>query len=192
MLIFCLTLSCLDIIKLTARALQQTCQSNFLFGWLQRLLNRRRSTSRTPAYWTALWLKENSPYYSDVCVKYWNVKGFCKYIVLQRWSYGETWPRSSLSLTRGRTDMSRPGMEYSSKDIFEQRNKSYSEYLHMSLRHGSPQCMWLHEHTWGDLECRPNSTCKLFNPEYWHQTLASCKCTYSLSSKTDHVGVTNL
>ncbi len=41
----------------------------------------------------------------------------------------------------------------------------------------------------GDLECRPNSTCKLFNPELTSDT---CKSTFSLSSKTDHVGVTNL
>jgi hypothetical protein len=26
-------------------------------------------------------------------------------------------------------------------------HNSYSELLHMSLQHDSPQCMWLHEHT---------------------------------------------
>jgi hypothetical protein len=38
--------------------------------------------------------------------------------------------------------------------------------------------MWLHEHTGTHLSCttvgcRPNSICKSFNPEYWHQALAS-------------------
>ncbi len=36
----------------------------------------------------------------------------------------------------------------------------YSEHLHLSLRHGSTQCMNIHEHTWTVLGCRPNSTCK--------------------------------
>ncbi len=45
------------------------------------------------------------------------------------------------------------------------------------------------EHTWAALGCRSNSTCKLFNPEYWHQALASW---HSLSCKTDHVGVTTM
>jgi hypothetical protein len=43
---------------------------------------------------------------------------------------------------------------------------SYSEHLHMSLHHGSPQCMCYmnihepHEYTWTALGCRPNSICK--------------------------------
>ncbi len=31
----------------------------------------------------------------------------------------------------------------------------------------------IHEHTRTALGSRPNSTCKAFNPEYWHQALAS-------------------
>ncbi len=31
----------------------------------------------------------------------------------------------------------------------------------------------IHEHTWAALGCGPNSTRKSFNPEYWHQALAS-------------------
>jgi hypothetical protein len=43
---------------------------------------------------------------------------------------------------------SNPGLrgEPSSKELFEQLINSYSEHLHMSPRHGYPQCMWLHEH----------------------------------------------
>ncbi len=55
--------------------------------------------------------------------------------------------------------------------------------IYMSPRHGSPQCMWLHDHTKAAQGCRPNSTRKPVNPEYWH---------HLLSSKTDHVGVTTM
>ncbi len=41
-------------------------------------------------------------------------------------------------------------------------NNFYSEHLHMSQQHGSPQCMcMLHEHTWSAVGCRSNSTCKV-------------------------------
>ncbi len=87
------------------------------------------------------------------------------------------------------------GGEHSSKELFEQLYNSYLEHLHLSPQHSLPVHMvtWtcVHEHTWAALGCRPNSTCKLFNPEYWHQA-RTCKSTYSLSSKTDHAGVTTM
>ncbi len=56
---------------------------------------------------------------------------------------GDTWPRSSPSITWGpETDMSWPGNkpgpsavggEHSSKELFEQRVNNYSEHVHMSL-----------------------------------------------------------
>jgi hypothetical protein len=57
-----------------------------------------------------------------------------------------------------------------------------------------PQCMCLHENTWAALRSRPSCSCKLFNPEYWHQALVSPRihCQARLSSKTDHVGVTTM
>ncbi len=42
------------------------------------------------------------------------------------------------------------GCEHSRKEPFEQLVNGYSEHLHMSLRHSSPQCMCymnIHEHT---------------------------------------------
>ncbi len=39
------------------------------------------------------------------------------------------------------------------KEPFEQLVTSYSEHQHMSPRHGSPQCMSLHEHTWTSMSC---------------------------------------
>ncbi len=54
---------------------------------------------------------------------------------------------------------------------------------------GTCSYMIIHEHTWAALGCRLNSACKSFNPEYWHQALAS---PHSLSRKVDHVGVTTM
>ncbi len=65
----------------------------------------------------------------------------------------------------------------------------------MSLPHSYPQCMWLHEHTWTHMSCtsmyRLKSTCKLINPEYWHQALASPHI-HCQACNTDHVRVTTL
>ncbi len=78
---------------------------------------------------------------------------------------------------RNRTRASVVGGEHSSKELFEQRVNTCSEHLHMNLRHGSPQCRWLHKQWTSmnvhELGCRPNSTCKLSNPEYWHQAITS-------------------
>jgi hypothetical protein len=64
-----------------------------------------------------------------------------------------------------------PLWEVSTLVPFEQLIKSYSEHRHVHIRprHGSPQCMWLHEHTvhkrtWAARGFRPNSTYKSFNP----------------------------
>ncbi len=61
------------------------------------------------------------------------------------------------------TRVSCAGGEHSRKEPSRQLDNNYSELLHMSPRHGSPQCMYymnIHEHTWTALGCRPNSTCK--------------------------------
>jgi hypothetical protein len=87
--------------------------------------------------------------------------------------------------------MSRPGKEprplrWEASTVANSYSNSVSialRNIYMSPRHGSPQCMWLHEHTKAALGCRPNSTRKPVNPEYWH---------HLLSSKTDHVGVTTM
>ncbi len=60
-------------------------------------------------------------------------------------------------------------------ELFEQHINNFLEQMRQP--HGYSQCMWLHEHTWSHLSCttvgcRPNSICKSFNPEYWHQALA--------------------
>jgi hypothetical protein len=45
------------------------------------------------------------------------------------------------------TQVSAVGGDHSSKELFEQHVNCYSDHLHMSPGLGSPQCMWLHEHT---------------------------------------------
>ncbi len=59
-----------------------------------------------------------------------------------------------------------------------------------------PQCMCymnIHEHTWTALWCRPNRTCKASAKHLAAaKTSGTCKSQYSLSSRTDHVGVTTM
>jgi hypothetical protein len=63
----------------------------------------------------------------------------------------------------------------SSKELFEQRILIAIRNIYIWARDmATPRaCDYLniHEHTWAALVCRPNSTCELFNPEYWHQHL---------------------
>jgi hypothetical protein len=92
---------------------------------------------------------------------------------------------SNLILRSGRRAL------YSNKELFEQPVNSYAEpatWLPPSA------CGYLnvHVHPWAALGCRLNSNCKSFNSEYLHQALASPQSAYSLSSKTDHVGVTTV
>jgi hypothetical protein len=84
--------------------------------------------------------------------------------ILNYWS--RNWHFSAGNQTRASAVIG----EHSSKVIFKQHVNSYLEYLHK--RHCT-RYMNIHKHTWTALGCRPNSTCKLFNPEYWHQALAS-------------------
>jgi hypothetical protein len=54
----------------------------------------------------------------------------------------------SLNVSAGnRTRYFAVGRKHSSKELFDLHINGYSEYLQMSPRHGSPQCMWLHEQT---------------------------------------------
>jgi hypothetical protein len=66
---------------------------------------------------------------------------------MERLNHGYLYPKLYVARLTCLGQESNPGAEISSKELFEERINSYSEYLHMSLRHGSPQCMWLHEHT---------------------------------------------
>jgi hypothetical protein len=55
-----------------------------------------------------------------------------------------------------------------------------------------PMC-YIHEHTWTTwtaLGFRPNSTCKASAKHLSCQDISTCKSMYSLSNRTDHVGVT--
>jgi hypothetical protein len=45
----------------------------------------------------------------------------------------------------------------------------------MSPQHGSPECMWLHEHTLAALGFRTNSTGMLFKPEFRHRAFGKSK-----------------
>jgi hypothetical protein len=66
------------------------------------------------------------------------------------------------------------GGEHSSKELFDKRVINYLEHLHTSPWNGSPRCT--------ALGCTPNSTCKSFNPKYWHQALVS-PCIHCQSRK---------
>jgi hypothetical protein len=96
------------------------------------------------------------------------------------------------------------GGEHSRKEPFKQLVNSYSEYLlyiwacvqRRMLVTWLTQCMCymnLHEPAWTALGCRPNSTC---NASAKHlpaaKTSGTCKSTYSLSRRTDHVVVTTM
>ncbi len=71
------------------------------------------------------------------------------------------------------TRASKVGSEHSSKELFEQLvNGGISTWA----RYMTPPVHMLHEHTRTHMNCtstvcRPSSTCKLLNPEYWHQHL---------------------
>ncbi len=79
---------------------------------------------------------------------------------------------------------------------------NYSEHTYehgyhgKCLRHGSPQCMCymnIHDHTWTALGFRPNSTCKASERHLpAAKTSGTYKSTYSLSRRTDHVGITTM
>jgi hypothetical protein len=88
--------------------------------------------------------------------------------------YGETWPRSSPSSTRGpETDMSWPGLAKSYSNSLLIRN------IYRSPWHDSPQCLcYMNIRTWTSLGYRLNSTCK------------SSAC--SMPGKTNHVRVTTM
>ncbi len=70
------------------------------------------------------------------------------------------------------------GGEHSSKELF-----IWTAYYYLFRTSTCEPATWLppvhvftwtiHEHTWAVLRCMLNSTFKSFNPEYWHQTLAS-------------------
>jgi hypothetical protein len=50
-------------------------------------------------------------------------------------------------LVRESNPTSEVGGKHTSKELLEQHINSYSEHLHMSLQHGPPQFLWLHEYT---------------------------------------------
>ncbi len=69
------------------------------------------------------------------------------------------------------------------------RTKSYSKSVLIAIwniyiwrpdkaPHSACGYMNINEHTWAAPGCRPKSTCKSFNPEHWHQALASPRIHY--------------
>ncbi len=103
--------------------------------------------------------------------------------------YGERGPRSFsiLNYRAPKTDTSQPGIKpwppgWKASTI----SKTYSNSALLAIWNinlwapymaARSACgyMNIHEHTWAALRCRPNSTCKWFNPKYWHQALASLR-----------------
>jgi hypothetical protein len=90
-----------------------------------------------------------------------------KYSFSERLDQGHLHPLLKvLNLTRA----SAVGGEHSSKELSSSVLIAIRN-IYIWARHGSPR--YIHDHTWTALGCRLKSTCKSFNPDYWHQALAS-------------------
>ncbi len=122
----------------------------------------------------------------------WQIKQCSIWYNMKRFDQGHLY--SKLEVPR----LTCPG-EHSRKETFEQLLYYIWACDHGECsQHGSPQCMCYvnTEHTWTHLNalgCRPNIASKASARHLpAAKTSGTCKSEYSLSSRTDHVGVTTM